>query len=115
MLSKICLQFYCNYSTILILPFPYQVRWAESMDGLEGKLQGVVGDTLVAASSIAYLGVFTASYRRGMVNKWVEMCQSREIPLSHDFSLINSMAEPNTVSDDEIYMTFENKKVIVSV
>ncbi|XP_063958044.1 dynein axonemal heavy chain 6-like isoform X2 [Lytechinus pictus] len=74
-----------------------EVRWAESMDILEGKLQGVVGDTLVSASSIAYLGVFTASYRRGMINKWVDMCQSRGIPLSHDFTLIHSMAEPNVV------------------
>ena len=78
--------------------FISQVRWAESMDILEGKLQGVVGDTLVSASSIAYLGVFTASYRRGMINKWVDMCQSRGIPLSHDFTLIHSMAEPNIVS-----------------
>ncbi len=68
------------------------------MEDLETKLQGVLGDTLISAASIAYLGAFTAPYRRTMIAKWLEECMEKEIPVSDNFTLIGAMAEANTVS-----------------
>ena len=41
----------------------HQVRWSQSVKVLDMKLQGIVGDTLVASAAVAYLGAFTAHYR----------------------------------------------------
>ncbi|XP_077989551.1 dynein axonemal heavy chain 6-like [Glandiceps talaboti] len=74
-----------------------KIRWADSMEELEGKLLGIVGDTLVSAGSIAYLGPFTAPYRRDMVARWVEWCHLSQIPVSENYTIIKAMVDPNTV------------------
>ncbi|XP_070577565.1 LOW QUALITY PROTEIN: dynein axonemal heavy chain 6-like [Ptychodera flava] len=74
-----------------------KIRWADSMEELEGKLEGIVGDTLVSAGSIAYLGPFTAPYRRDMVARWVEWCHLSRIPVSEGYTIIKAMVDPNTV------------------
>lgn len=68
------------------------------MQDLEAKLLGVLGDTLISAASIAYLGAFTAPYRRDMIARWLKECKEKGIPVTENFSLIDAMAEPNTVS-----------------
>ncbi|XP_022090728.1 dynein heavy chain 6, axonemal-like isoform X2 [Acanthaster planci] len=74
-----------------------KIRWEDSMVDLESKLKGVVGDTLVSAASIAYLAVFTAPYRKAMIQKWWTACKEKEIPVSEGYTLIGAMTEPNTV------------------
>ena len=65
---------------------------------LESKLKGVVGDTLVSAASIAYLAVFTAPYRKAMIQKWWSACKECRIPVSEGYTLVGAMTEPNIVS-----------------
>jgi dynein heavy chain len=60
---------------------------------LEFKLQGLVGDTLVAAASVAYIGPFTAKYRKELVSLWEEMCRTAEIPISDKFDLVKSTVD----------------------
>ncbi|XP_033124826.1 dynein heavy chain 6, axonemal-like [Anneissia japonica] len=74
-----------------------KIRWAESMDDLNFRLEGIVGDTLVSTASIIYLGVFTAPYRREMGNYWYELCKKGDIPISQKFSLIETLTEANVV------------------
>lgn len=74
-----------------------QVRWAESVKVLDGKLKGLVGNTLVSAAAVAYLGPLTLSYRQELVAKWVHMLQGSQVPISHRFDLIHSMSEANEV------------------
>ncbi|XP_038073413.1 dynein heavy chain 6, axonemal-like isoform X3 [Patiria miniata] len=74
-----------------------KIRWEDSMVDLESKLMGVVGDTLVSAASIAYLAVFTAPYRKAMIQKWWTACKEKEIPVSEGYTLVGAMTEPNTV------------------
>jgi dynein heavy chain len=74
-----------------------QVRWQESVKVLDGKLTGLVGNTLVGAASVAYLGPLTLAYRKDLVAHWVAMCKHSQIPISQHFDLIHSMAEPNQV------------------
>ena len=68
------------------------------MADLETKLKGVVGDTLVSAASIAYLAVFTAPYRKAMIQTWWNACKEKAIPVSEGYTLVGAMTEPNTVS-----------------
>ena len=64
---------------------------------LDGKLKGLVGDTLVGAAAVAYLGPLTLSYRQELVAQWENMCRQSQVPISQNFDLINSMVEPNQV------------------
>ncbi|ESO83512.1 hypothetical protein LOTGIDRAFT_133247 [Lottia gigantea] len=74
-----------------------KVRWADSVKTLDFKLEGLVGDTLVGAAAVSYLGAFTATYRKQLVKTWVEMCQTVDIPISKSFDLARSMVDDNQV------------------
>ncbi|CAG5136729.1 unnamed protein product, partial [Candidula unifasciata] len=74
-----------------------EVRWSQSVKSLDIKLEGIVGDTLVTAASVAYLGAFTAQYRNELVNHWVSMCQDMEVPISTDFDLLKILVDANQV------------------
>ena len=73
---------------------------------LDGKLKGLVGNTLVGAASVAYLGPLTLSYRQELVAQWVNMCHQARVPISHSFHLIHSMAEPNEVGHFNSFFYF---------
>ena len=73
------------------------MRWHQSVKLLDVKLEGIVGDTLVGAAAVAYLGAFTAHYRTDLLNIWVNMCKDADIPVTKDFDLIRSMVDMNQV------------------
>lgn len=77
--------------------FLLQIRWAESVNELDMKLQGLVGDTLVAAATICYIGPFTSKYRRQLINDWVEKCKESIIPITKDFDLIRNTVDAHQV------------------
>lgn len=76
---------------------PLQVRWQEAVKTLEQKLLGLVGDTLVAATSVAYIGPFTAKYRKDLVLNWVDMCKEAHIPISDQFDLVKNTVDAHQV------------------
>ncbi|KAJ8308272.1 hypothetical protein KUTeg_013146 [Tegillarca granosa] len=72
-------------------------RWAESVKLLDFKLQGLVGDTLVGAAAVAYIGPFTAKYRRDLIIHWVMLCQNDKIPISKNYDLIKNTVDAHQV------------------
>ncbi|XP_071833092.1 dynein axonemal heavy chain 6-like isoform X4 [Apostichopus japonicus] len=97
---KVTTQLRLQRASILITALADEkVRWVASLSNLEGKLQGIVGDTLISSSSIIYLGVFTAPYRREMISHWWDSCTKMNIPVSKDFTLTSTMAEANTIRE----------------
>ncbi|XP_052105827.1 dynein axonemal heavy chain 6-like isoform X2 [Mytilus californianus] len=74
-----------------------KVRWQESVKTLELKLQGLVGDTLVAAASVAYIGPYTAKYRKDLLVSWVDMSKSAQIPITDKFDLVKSTVDAHQV------------------
>ncbi|XP_053375273.1 dynein axonemal heavy chain 6-like isoform X4 [Mercenaria mercenaria] len=74
-----------------------KVRWAESVNELDFKLQGLVGDTLVAAASVCYIGPFTAKYRKQLINEWVGKCKDASIPITKDFDLIKNTVDAHQI------------------
>ena len=63
------------------------LRWKTNATKLEEDLKNLVGNIVLAAASIAYLGPFTNNYRKDMLSSWIEKCKTLEIPVSDDFSL----------------------------
>nr|XP_039247972.1 dynein heavy chain 6, axonemal-like [Styela clava] len=74
-----------------------EVRWHNSVEDLEERLKGLVGDTIVSAAAIGYLGAFTSSYRRHLISKWLDACTKSKIVISKDFNLIDAMAHKNKI------------------
>ncbi|XP_049961962.1 dynein axonemal heavy chain 6-like [Schistocerca serialis cubense] len=80
-----------------------QLRWEKSVKDLKEALITVVGDVLVAAACVAYLGAFTNNYRVELVQKWVEHIMALEIPASEVFSLISVLADPFEIRQWNVY------------
>ncbi|CAM2111263.1 unnamed protein product [Caretta caretta] len=73
-------------------------RWKESVNNLDKRLQGIMGDALVSAACIIYSGVLSAGYRQQLINECLRLCNENIIPVSPNYSLITAMTEKNEVS-----------------
>ncbi|XP_050297987.1 dynein axonemal heavy chain 3 [Anthonomus grandis grandis] len=71
-----------------------KARWSETAATLGDLLNNVIGDVLLSAGAIAYLGAFTVDYRRNLIKGWNDLSLSLGIPCSENFSLVTTMGEP---------------------
>ncbi|GCB68504.1 hypothetical protein scyTo_0000891 [Scyliorhinus torazame] len=69
-------------------------RWSKAADDLQNTYDTLTGDVLVSAGVIAYLGAFTAAFRHECIVLWTNMCKSKDIPSSGDFSLSKTLGDP---------------------
>ncbi|XP_028312358.1 dynein heavy chain 12, axonemal [Gouania willdenowi] len=69
-------------------------RWSKAADDLQITYDNLTGDVLISAGIIAYLGAFTAGFRQECTKFWIELCQSKNIPSSDDFSLSETLGDP---------------------
>lgn len=70
-----------------------QERWEELMKGFENKITNLIGDCLIAAGALAYLGAFTQLYRQNLFDMWLKKCNSENIAITENFSLIGALAD----------------------
>ena len=54
---------------------------------------------IISAAICAYLGPFTALYRTGIIEEWVEKCKALEIPCSATPSLLKTLGNPVRIRD----------------
>ncbi|CAB3253984.1 unnamed protein product [Arctia plantaginis] len=71
-----------------------KARWTELAHQLQVLLSNIIGDVLLAAGCIAYLGPYTVNYRKDIVVVWNKRAVALEIPCSEQFSLITTLGEP---------------------
>uniref|UniRef100_A0A8C5PZV6 AAA+ ATPase domain-containing protein n=1 Tax=Leptobrachium leishanense TaxID=445787 RepID=A0A8C5PZV6_9ANUR len=74
-----------------------KVRWKDSVDRLDLRLEGILGNVLASAAFIVYCGVFPSDYRAQLVGEWLTLCKTYKIPVSDDFSIVRAMASKNEV------------------
>ncbi|XP_050716714.1 dynein axonemal heavy chain 3-like isoform X3 [Eriocheir sinensis] len=68
-------------------------RWSNEAQTLSESLENVVGDVLIAAAFIAYLGAFTVEYRQKCLDDWHQKCSQLGISCSAKFSLYNTLGD----------------------
>ena len=74
-----------------------KVRWIANVGQLETDLTNLVGDVLVAAGSVAYLGAFIGDYRSSMVDEWNSQLEAANVPHLPGCDLQTTMADPVSV------------------
>lgn len=62
-----------------------QTRWEKLVVDYAKDLDNLLGDVLIAAGCVAYLGAFTSLYRNELIEKWVEKCKEFQIPATDNF------------------------------
>ena len=71
-----------------------KTRWRASADRLGSQLEMLTGDVLLAAAQIAYLGPFTAAYRKHAAAEWLQAAGARGVPCSRGYTLTAVLGEP---------------------
>ncbi|KAK3881286.1 hypothetical protein Pcinc_014272 [Petrolisthes cinctipes] len=69
-------------------------RWSNEAQKLSQSLENVIGDVLIAAAVVAYLGAFTVEYREECLNDWHSKCRELGISCSDKFVLYDTLGDP---------------------
>jgi dynein heavy chain len=74
-------------------------RWEKCAEELRGAWTGVVGDALLAAGHVAYLGRVPRKLRESQVRAWQAALREIRLPFSEGFSFLRFCAEQHTVQE----------------
>lgn len=53
-------------------------RWSAAARSLQDVYDNLTGDVLISSGVIAYLGAFTAGFRKECTQEWTKLCKVRE-------------------------------------
>ncbi|KAM6949562.1 LOW QUALITY PROTEIN: dynein axonemal heavy chain 2 [Aplochiton taeniatus] len=77
-----------------------RIRWEQTVIGLEKNMGYLVGDCLLAASFLSYMGPFLSNYRDELVSSiWIKQMRELEVPCSPGFSFAVFLSKPTAVRD----------------
>jgi len=71
-----------------------KVRWTQTVADLNVAFTNIIGDVLISAGTVAYLGAFTGAYRNALVETWRSKLDELGIPRSANPNLINTFGDP---------------------
>ncbi|KAK7101861.1 hypothetical protein V1264_020177 [Littorina saxatilis] len=77
-------------------------RWTQNIEDLTEQYMNIIGDVLLSAAVVAYLGPFILMFRQECLKEWFEMCKEKGIPISETFSLSLTLGDPVTIRDWQI-------------
>lgn len=69
-------------------------RWTQTVKVLEVDLINLVGNILLAAGYISYVGPFTFKYRDRLLQGWMKFATNKKIPFSSDFEVERILGDP---------------------
>ncbi len=84
----------CNAYLAVVLSFCVRLVACPQLDRDSVNL---IGDVLVAASSIAYLGPFTPDFREALVKQWQQCLEDFYIVHTMNCTISTLLADPTTV------------------
>ncbi|NWU63519.1 DYH1 protein, partial [Pterocles burchelli] len=70
-----------------------KVRWQDTVENLDYKINNITGDVLVAAGFVAYLGPFTGHYRTALCKEWLRQLSENNIPHTEEPNLISTLGD----------------------
>jgi len=54
-------------------------RWTKAAEDLQAAYDNLLGDVLISAGVIAYLGPFTMAFREKCTSSWVRLCKVKKV------------------------------------
>lgn len=78
-------------------------RWKETVAVLEVDLVNLVGNILLGAGYISYVGPFTARYRERLLKQWMKFAASKRLPYSADFAVERILGDPVQIREWNIH------------
>lgn len=73
-------------------------RWAEDIESLATQQEQLVGNCLLSAGFLSYLGAFTFAYRAALISDdWLPKAQALKLPMAPDFDLQRFMVSDAAV------------------
>uniref|UniRef100_A0A8C4S375 Dynein axonemal heavy chain 2 n=1 Tax=Erpetoichthys calabaricus TaxID=27687 RepID=A0A8C4S375_ERPCA len=77
-----------------------KIRWESTVKDLEESMGYLVGDCLMAAAFLSYLGPFLSNYREEIVvNIWMKQIRALTVPTSPNFNFANFLSKPTVVRE----------------
>ena len=70
-----------------------KVSWEEKLEIMKSKVPQMMGDCLLSAGVLVYLGPFSGGYRNKEIDRWVQYVSAEKIVLSGRFSLEESVGD----------------------
>ena len=80
-----------------------RTRWIQSCADLTTAYDNIVGDALVSAGSISYLGVFTPDFRHSIVEGWHKELERLQLPHTPLCSLRSTLSDPVAIRQWTIF------------
>lgn len=77
-------------------------RWSENAANLHKSLGNVIGDVLLGAGCIAYLGYFSTEFRNEILRGWNKLCLDKKLPCTEKFSLANILGNQMQIRQNAI-------------
>ena len=71
-----------------------EARWAETVTLLNAAYTNILGDVIVSAGTISYLGVFTSTFRSSLISGWQASLRGYGIPHTDNCNLEMTLADP---------------------
>ncbi|XP_059479374.1 dynein axonemal heavy chain 3-like [Neocloeon triangulifer] len=76
-----------------------RTRWSELAASLEGRLDNVTGDVLLAAATVTYLGGLSKNQRESITKKWSAQLDVLGVAHSDPFNLATCLGDPVTIRE----------------
>ena len=78
-------------------------RWSTTVQELDVLIKNIIGDILISAGEIAYLGNFTPEYRADLKDMWDKALNNTVIPHSESTTLWNNLGDPVKLREWELH------------
>ncbi len=75
------------------------LRWQESIVQLQKDKENMVGNIVLAAGYISYVGCFTSKFRKSLLNGWMRFLTAKNIKYSYDFSVATILGDPLVIRE----------------
>ena len=79
-----------------------KVRWTENLSDLATSEKCLLGDTLLIALHVAYIGPFSYPYRQRVIKQLIDKCHELNIQTTPDFVLENVAADAITLREWQV-------------
>jgi dynein heavy chain len=66
---------------------------------LQKDKENMVGNIVLAAGYISYVGCFTSKFRKSLLNGWMRFLTAKNIKYSYDFSVAKILGDPMVIRE----------------